>query len=87
MPRLGSLPTLGFGRTFILAMALSPALAYNIARDYSGPSFFDGWDFYGSWDNLTLSEYFILSILLRSRSLANRGRMLKSWASEGECDR
>ncbi len=83
MPRLGSLPTLGFGRTFILAMALSPATAYNIARDYSGPSFFDGWDFYGSWDNLTLSEYLILSILLRSRSLANRGR----WASEGECDR
>lgn len=28
--------------------------AYDLVRDYSGSSFFNGWDFYGSWDNLTL---------------------------------
>ncbi|KAI0674443.1 concanavalin A-like lectin/glucanase domain-containing protein [Trametes maxima] len=31
-------------------------VTYNIAKDYSGKNFFDGWDFYGSWDNLTLSN-------------------------------
>ena len=25
---------------------VTPAHAYNIARDYSGQSFFDGWDFF-----------------------------------------
>ncbi len=35
---------------------VTPAVAYNIARDYSGQTFFDGWDYYGFWDNLTLSE-------------------------------
>ena len=28
--------------------------AYELVREYSGPSFFDRWDFYGFWDNLTL---------------------------------
>ncbi|TFK99270.1 concanavalin A-like lectin/glucanase domain-containing protein [Pterulicium gracile] len=27
--------------------------AYNVVRDYSGSSFFDGWNYYGSYDNLT----------------------------------
>ncbi|KAI0372081.1 hypothetical protein BV20DRAFT_941131 [Pilatotrama ljubarskyi] len=31
-------------------------LTFNLARDYSGQNFFNGWDFYGSWDNLTLSN-------------------------------
>ncbi|KAI0336816.1 hypothetical protein GY45DRAFT_1238036 [Cubamyces sp. BRFM 1775] len=31
-------------------------VTFNLARDYSGPNFFNGWDFYGSWDNLTLSN-------------------------------
>ncbi|KAI0765380.1 concanavalin A-like lectin/glucanase domain-containing protein [Fomes fomentarius] len=44
-----------------LSPVLTPANAYNIARDYSGPSFFDGWDFYGSWDNLTLSKVWWLN--------------------------
>ncbi|KAI9511857.1 concanavalin A-like lectin/glucanase domain-containing protein [Russula earlei] len=30
--------------------------SYDLVRDYSGPSFFNGWDFYGSWDNLTLGD-------------------------------
>ncbi|KAI0635301.1 concanavalin A-like lectin/glucanase domain-containing protein [Trametes polyzona] len=33
-------------------------VSYNLAQDFSGPNFFDGWDFYGSWDNLTLSNVF-----------------------------
>lgn len=39
----------------LLALAVTAQLitAYDIVRDYSGASFFDGWDFYGSWDNLT----------------------------------
>ncbi|KAI0659282.1 concanavalin A-like lectin/glucanase domain-containing protein, partial [Cubamyces menziesii] len=31
-------------------------VTFNLARDYSGQNFFNGWDFYGSWDNLTLSN-------------------------------
>ncbi|KAF9003228.1 hypothetical protein BDQ17DRAFT_489203 [Cyathus striatus] len=30
--------------------------AYDLVTDYSGSTFFDGWDFYGSWDNLTLGD-------------------------------
>ncbi|KAF8552469.1 glycoside hydrolase family 16 protein [Imleria badia] len=39
-----------------LWIAGANAVTYNIIRDYSGSSFFEGWDFYGSWDNLTLSN-------------------------------
>ncbi|KAI0777301.1 concanavalin A-like lectin/glucanase domain-containing protein [Trametes elegans] len=48
-----------FRRSLTLASAMSMATssaAYSLARDYSGKTFFDGWDFYGSWDNLTLSQ-------------------------------
>lgn len=27
---------------------------FEVLKDYSGSTFFDGWDFYGYWDNLTL---------------------------------
>jgi len=30
------------------------ANAFDVIKEYSGPSFFEEWDFYGSWDNLTL---------------------------------
>ncbi|KAF8137076.1 hypothetical protein EV363DRAFT_1394645 [Boletus edulis] len=36
-----------------LLIASRHAVAYDIFRDYSGSTFFDGWDFYGSFDNLT----------------------------------
>jgi hypothetical protein len=35
---------------------IQPARAYDLIRDYSGPTFFEGWDFYGGWDNLTLGK-------------------------------
>jgi hypothetical protein len=40
----------------ILAVSTLPggSNAFEIARDYSGANFFQGWDFFGSWDNLTL---------------------------------
>jgi hypothetical protein len=34
--------------------------AYNIARDYSGSSFFSDWDFYGTYDNLTNGDVIYL---------------------------
>ncbi|EPQ53437.1 hypothetical protein GLOTRDRAFT_116915 [Gloeophyllum trabeum ATCC 11539] len=41
---------------FSLLWFLGAASAYDLVHDYSGESFFDGWDFYGSWDNLTLGD-------------------------------
>jgi len=37
----------------ILAPVVVSATQYNFAKEYSGTSFFDGWDFYGNYDNLT----------------------------------
>ncbi|KIM56725.1 glycoside hydrolase family 16 protein [Scleroderma citrinum Foug A] len=37
-------------------LLVSTTLGYNIIRDYSGSTFFDGWDFYGAPDNLTLGN-------------------------------
>ncbi|GAA5988954.1 hypothetical protein JCM5350_007495 [Sporobolomyces pararoseus] len=37
----------------ILLAALPAQAAYDIVKDYSGSTFFDGWDFYGHYDNLT----------------------------------
>ncbi|TFY64597.1 hypothetical protein EVJ58_g2524 [Rhodofomes roseus] len=34
----------------------SAALGYELIHDYSGNTFFDGWDYYGKWDNLTLGN-------------------------------
>ncbi|KAL0958359.1 hypothetical protein HGRIS_000501 [Hohenbuehelia grisea] len=40
----------------------SPAVhGYDLVRDYSGNSFFDGWDFYGHYDNLTLGDVWWLN--------------------------
>jgi hypothetical protein len=45
--------------TTIAALQRCPeAAAYDLVRDYSGQTFFEGWDFYGSWDNLTLGVCF-----------------------------
>lgn len=45
-----------------LLIAPSHAVAYDIIRDYSGSTFFDGWEFYGSWDELTLGTSLALSV-------------------------
>ncbi|RDX41602.1 hypothetical protein OH76DRAFT_1489360 [Lentinus brumalis] len=37
----------------LLASAHGASAAYNLVREYSGSSFFDGWEFYGNYDNLT----------------------------------
>jgi hypothetical protein len=37
-------------------IASSHVVAFDVIRDYSGSTFFDGWDFYGGWDNLTLGN-------------------------------
>ncbi|KAF8886573.1 glycoside hydrolase family 16 protein [Infundibulicybe gibba] len=41
---------------FLLLPLLLAARAYDIMRDYSGKTFFTGWDFYGQYDNLTLGD-------------------------------
>ncbi|RDB16079.1 putative glycosidase C21B10.07 [Hypsizygus marmoreus] len=41
----------------LLLFSLLPVVwGYDLVRDYSGTSFFNGWDFYGSYDNLTLGD-------------------------------
>ena len=37
----------------LLASSTPAFAAYNLVKEYSGTSFFSGWDFYGSYDNLT----------------------------------
>ncbi|KAH9942419.1 concanavalin A-like lectin/glucanase domain-containing protein [Epithele typhae] len=44
----------------VLSLVTS-SFGYDLVREYSGPSFFDGWDFFGSWDNLTLSSVWWLN--------------------------
>lgn len=39
-----------------LALLASTSSAYDVIREYSGNTFFDGWDFYGAPDNLTLGN-------------------------------
>ena len=34
-------------------LLVSTTLGYDVTRDYSGSTFFSGWDFYGAPDNLT----------------------------------
>lgn len=53
-----------------LALALGTLLflgqtrAFDVLRDYSGQTFFDGWDFYGYWDNLTLGMSASISAIM-----------------------
>ncbi|KAL1756077.1 glycoside hydrolase family 16 protein [Schizophyllum commune] len=44
-------------------MLVSPAAAtsYDLVKEYSGESFFDGWSFYGNYDNLTNGDAIFLS--------------------------
>ncbi|CCM04112.1 uncharacterized protein FIBRA_06272 [Fibroporia radiculosa] len=35
--------------------------AYNLVQEYSGQSFFEGWDFYGAYDNTTLGDVFFVT--------------------------
>lgn len=53
-------------------------VSYDLVRDYSGQTFFDGWDFFGSWDNLTLgtSLVFIFSVLELTIKSFGRRRMV-----------
>ncbi|KAG7098526.1 hypothetical protein E1B28_000465 [Marasmius oreades] len=46
---------------FLLLGLIGFVSAYDLVRDYSGPTFFDDWDFYGSWDNLTLGDVWWLN--------------------------
>jgi hypothetical protein len=41
----------------VFASSQSVLGAYNLVKDYSGPSFFDNWAYYGAADNLTSGEY------------------------------
>ncbi|PPQ86641.1 hypothetical protein CVT25_006825 [Psilocybe cyanescens] len=41
---------------FSTQLGLLSANAYDIVKDYSGDTFFDGWHFYGSYDNLTSGD-------------------------------
>ncbi|KAG6864896.1 hypothetical protein C0991_006466 [Blastosporella zonata] len=52
---------------FLLALSTSFVLlvqvkGYDLAKDYSGITFFDGWTFYGGYDNLTLGDVVWLDI-------------------------
>ncbi|KAL0579834.1 hypothetical protein V5O48_002186 [Marasmius crinis-equi] len=46
------------------------ATKYNLARDYSGANFFNGWKFYGAADNLTNGDAFFAN-----KSLATTSRL------------
>ena len=43
----------------LVTLLVSPITCsgYDILRDYSGSTFFSGWDFYGGYDNLTLGAF------------------------------
>ena len=37
----------------LLTSAHGASAAYNLVKEFTGSSFFDGWEFYGNYDNLT----------------------------------
>jgi len=49
-------PHLTWLSVLLFLLRLHIAFGYDIVRDYSGSTFFQGWDFYGYWDNLTLGD-------------------------------
>ncbi|CCM02503.1 uncharacterized protein FIBRA_04605 [Fibroporia radiculosa] len=51
-------------RAFLSLALLSwsvTGLGFEVLHDYSGSTFFNGWDYYGLWDNLTLGNVTYLS--------------------------
>ncbi|KAI0342297.1 hypothetical protein BDW22DRAFT_1330594 [Trametopsis cervina] len=54
------LPAL-IGSLIALSSLPPSAQAFDLVRDYSGQTFFQGWDFYGYWDNLTLGDVWWLN--------------------------
>ncbi|KAF7969434.1 hypothetical protein HWV62_27323 [Athelia sp. TMB] len=45
----------------IAALGGRAALAYELVQDYSGQTFFEGWDWYGNYDNTTLGDVWWLN--------------------------
>jgi len=58
-----------------LLIASSHVVTYDIIRDYSGSTFFDGWEFYGNLDGLTLGTSLALSVCLTSTVLIIEGNV------------
>jgi len=58
----------------LLSVLLPTTLAattYDMVKEYSGSTFFDGWDFYGKFDNLTNGDaIFVTSSVAKSSKLA-----------------
>ena len=54
------------GTLLLFASLATQTTAFDLVRDHSGQTFFDGWDFYGSWDNLTLGAFVFADGFLRS---------------------
>ena len=47
----------------LLTSAHGASAAYNLVKEFSGSSFFDGWEFYGNYDNLTNGTCLIIKML------------------------
>ncbi|GAA6017774.1 hypothetical protein JCM11491_004613 [Sporobolomyces phaffii] len=47
------LPVVGIAGLLLATSPLPAQAAYDLVKDYSGKTFFDGWEFYGHYDNLT----------------------------------
>lgn len=62
-----------------LLIASSHAVAFDVIRDYSGSTFFDGWDFYGNLDNLTLGTSLVLGVYLASTVLIILSKATLPW--------
>ncbi|KAF7968294.1 hypothetical protein HWV62_31039 [Athelia sp. TMB] len=45
----------------LAAPAVVTATSYNLVKDYSGSTFFDGWNFYNNYDNLTNGDAIFVS--------------------------
>jgi hypothetical protein len=56
-------------------IASSHVVAFDVIRDYSGSTFFDGWDFYGGWDNLTLGASLASGVYLAPTVLISEGNV------------